>query len=166
MKKEMALLSLVLCLSACGGSPQQQQHLTVQQESEVRPINDLALKKSREESAWSRVGTLSVTTCNFKPTPPERAKAVALSNCVSRLVNTHVLPNAAFPDIVQSDREEALRIADKYARGEISAPQYKTLSQERVGNYKSAWRNLADQQLLDAAEQRWEGDIMPSAGSR
>jgi len=133
MHKSIARLAIVLLLSGCAASSQPSD-------------NNLVQKKSTEQAAWNKLEGLSAAKCGVSPLPPARTDAVKVSNCVTTLVKEYVLPHAVFPDLLLSSRTEALDIAERYANGEISAGEYKKLSEERLKNYRSSLSYFINQQ--------------------
>lgn len=133
MQKHITGLLIIVLLSAC--TPPRQ-----------ASDDNFMQKRIAEEASWARLNELSVVKCDVSPLTPERDRAVEISNCVTQLVNQYVLPNAVFPDLLLSSRAEALRIAQDYADGKISAAEYKRRSEDRLKNYSRALIYFANQQ--------------------
>jgi len=127
----LAFILLALPLSGCVGTLST---LNTPQKIAV------AAQKSDEEVGWARVSQLSKSECGITPEPPAREQAVGQSVCVTALVEKHVLPLAAFPDLVKESRKDALQLAKLYAKGELSPSEYQSRSQARLRQYRDEWR--------------------------
>ncbi len=155
----MAVTALIFCLAGCAAKPV---HVDAKKATEYELTlkkRELDRQKATEEAAWRKVQTLAASQCNFKPAPPKKNEAVALSSCMSDLVKVHVIPKAAFPDIIISDRKKAQRIAEIYAQGKLTPAEYRQQSEERMKKYKTTWKVMAEQKMLEEASKHyWLGD--------
>ena len=102
---------------------------------------------SREEAAWKKLNELSPTQCGTSTSPPERDKALGMSDCVTELVKVYVLPNAVSPRLLLASRAKAFHIAEDYARGDISAAEYRIEAGNRIENYRSSLLSLTSQNV-------------------
>lgn len=127
----VALILLSSLLSGCVG--------TLSNISTPRQISVAAIK-SDEEVGWAQVSRLSQSECGVTPEPPAREQAVSQSTCVTTLVEKHVLPLAAFPDLLKESRKDALQLAKRYERGQLSLAEYQSQSQARLRRYREEWR--------------------------
>lgn len=100
--------------------------------------NGRTQKETSEESGWARLEELSAAKCGADRLPPARDRAVEMSKCITRLVEEHVLPQAAFPEILLASRKEALRLAKHYAGGGMSSAEYRRRSENRLRNYQNS----------------------------
>ncbi len=155
----IAVTALIFCLAGCAAKPT---YVDTKKNADYELTlkkRELDRKKATEEAAWRKVQSLAASQCNFTPAPPKKNEAVALSSCMSDLVKAHVIPKAAFPDIIISDRRKAQRIAEVYAQGKLTTAEYRQQSEERMKKYKSTWKIMAEQKMLEeASKQYWLGD--------
>lgn len=128
MKGYVGGILILLFLSGCARSEHRQ---------------DFAQRKALEEASWARQSQLAAVKCGIGPYPVEPEAAVIVSDCVTGLVNTHVLPNAVSPGLLIASRAEASRIAHEYADGKISSIEYKEKSEERLRNYQNSLAMLS-----------------------
>jgi hypothetical protein len=167
-KSLLSSVAVIVLVTACATAPQHSGAYDgtfhIHMDDTLESSRDsLLLKKSEEEAAWRKLDRLSAEVCGATPSPPAREKAVEISYCISELVNKYLLPYSAFPDLVLPSRAEALRIAQDYAGGKISATEYRRRSEERVRNYEHAWLNRARTRLaLRSAQSEWQGDVVPT----
>jgi hypothetical protein len=68
------------------------------------------------------------------------------------------MPKAVFPDLVESSRTQAEKLAKDYADKKLSAAQYRERSVQRLQDYKLAWTSRAEARNLEAAAKLWKGD--------
>jgi hypothetical protein len=101
-------------------------------------------QKAKEEVAWREVRRFSMSRCNASPLPPAREEAVIISNCVSKLVDEYVLPEAAFPELIAPSRKEALHMAEVYAGGKMTPFEYRKQAEARLKKYHDAWALAAE----------------------
>lgn len=137
MKHASAALSIIIVcmLSACTGG-QTTSKLTAGPTVTTAMVQET---KSGEEAGWRSVANLSSSQCGTTIGPPARERAVSQSDCVTGLVESHVIPRAAFPDLVRDSRADARRIATLYAQGSISPARYAEMSQGRLRRYQQQW---------------------------
>ncbi len=135
MPKHITGLLILILLSGCASSHQANNHAFTH-------------KKAIEEASWAKLENLAAEKCGVTNSrPPERSRAIEISNCVTGLVRVYVLPNAAFPDLLLSSRAEALDIAKDYAAGKISPAEYQKRSEDRLKNYSNSLIYFANQQM-------------------
>lgn len=139
-------LVAVLMLCACAGQP-----MPTPKGTEV----SITRNKAVESAAWQTVGSSAGSYCAASVTPPARGRAVELSDCVTDLIKKHVLPVAAFPDLLMASRADARRLAVSYADGKLTPVQYQTMSKNRMDAYRREW-------LVQAAGKTlWDDAVKP-----
>ncbi|MEZ0262311.1 MAG: hypothetical protein ACAH80_15000 [Alphaproteobacteria bacterium] len=111
--------------------------------------------KATESAAWQTVGHRAGSSCGASTAPPARERAVEQSDCVTALIRQHVLPVAAFPDLLMTSRADARRLAVSYADGKLTPLQYQTMSKNRMDAYRKQW-------LVQAAGKTlWDDAVKP-----
>jgi hypothetical protein len=153
MRVAIPAIFLILGLTAC--SSVQQVSVDPPQNMSMSPDTGPAFNADDENRAWAKVRTLSRATCGAGEELPRRQEALAISDCINQLVESYVLPEAVFPDIVISTREQARELAMKYATGKIGPAEYKSLSAQRSRSYQAQLRARV---ILKQAEKSWGGD--------
>jgi hypothetical protein len=144
--KRFLPLVAVIMLCACAGQP-----MPMPQGTET----SIHQSKATESAAWQAVGNHAGSSCGASPAPPARERAVEQSDCVTALIKRHVLPVAAFPDLLLASRADARRLAVSYADGKLTPVQYQTMSKNRMDAYRKEW-------LVQAAGKTlWDDAVKP-----
>lgn len=146
----ITLIALFPMLASCDAHYDAGSEMRIQSLS--APLNEqsqLRQQKLREEAMWAEVGRMSMEACGITAAPPPRERVVSQSHCVTSLVQKHVLPIAAFPELVMESRARAHVIAGDYAAGRLTPAQYHAMSITRVEDYSNRWLIQAAQKVLE-----------------
>jgi len=147
-------VAAVLLLCACAGQPMPAPQGTQGTEASINQ------SKASEAAGWTTVGQHAGSRCGATAAPPARERAVEQSDCVTALIKQHVLPVAAFPDLLLASRSDARRLALSYAGGKLTPVQYQTRSKGRMVAYRQKW------QMQAATDTLWAEAIKPVTTKR
>lgn len=154
MKRNLFItLAVALILSGCA-SP-----------SEVKTT--LEQQKRLEDSGWNKVFSEVDHQCGQTgkgKTPPSKKEMVKRAECLNSLIGQYVVPNAAFPEIIQDSMHEIEQVAKDYEAGKISSEQLDSRMNSLQATYDKKWVDLANQKIIDAANKQetalmWAGAI-------
>ncbi len=94
--------------------------------STVSKADSVSPRVQKELSAWETVIPIIPEKCGNgkKPEETKPDEAVAITECITALINERVSPFVVYPDLITSMRERAMKNAQAYERGKISNAEY------------------------------------------
>lgn len=107
---------------------------------------------------------MAESQCGFKKGAKLNKKAIVQERtCINHLVDQHLMPVAAFPDLVKDMQRKTLGIAEAYASGKISEKQYHEQMKIASDSYDTAWVNAANQKIIAADRQNKNAKVWAQA---
>ncbi|MCB1784569.1 MAG: hypothetical protein KDI13_11330 [Alphaproteobacteria bacterium] len=115
--------------------------------------SQLAQSKKTEDAAWNRMFPLVQAECGYsQKTRAKRSEVVQQSQCITKLVNQHIMPYAAFPSALVEMRANSEANAQRYADGKITGEQYDEYADINYEMYRNNQQAMADSMMATAAQ--------------
>lgn len=115
--------------------------------------SQLAQSKQTEDAAWNRMFPMVQAECGYSQKKrPKRSEAVQQSQCITNLVNQHIMPYAAFPSALAEMRANSEANAQRYADGKITGEQFDEYAELNVEMYQNNQQAMADSMMATAAQ--------------
>jgi len=146
MKKYTLIITCVVALGLVGCATQQAQ-------------SQFKKRFAVENAAWAEAVSTMPERCfpnkteveiNEAPKPNE---TIAATKCLTVLIQEKVIPVAVYSDLVLKMRADALRNAEAYANGKISAEEWEARGTENWANYTEQTNERVNRVLMQTAQQ-------------